>query len=84
MEDAIEEGLVKINIATAISMAFLEGMKKAWDKAPDEKDSRKITGPGRDAMKETIKGYMQLFGSSGQIVAAPKAKKSKEGPEGPE
>jgi hypothetical protein len=35
-------------------------------------------------MKETIKGYMQLFGSSGQIVAAPKAKKSKEGPEGPE
>jgi fructose-bisphosphate aldolase class II len=84
MEDAIKEGLAKINIATAVSMSFLRGMKAAWDKNPDEKDSRKITGPGRDAMKETIKGYMRLFGSSGQIVVAPKAKKSKEGLEGPE
>ncbi|MBM3237549.1 class II fructose-bisphosphate aldolase [Candidatus Poribacteria bacterium] len=84
MEDAIKEGLAKINIATAVSMSFLRGMKAAWDKNSDEKDSRKITGPGRDAMKETIKGYMRLFGSSGQIVVTPKAKKSKEGPEGPE
>ena len=84
MEDAIKEGLAKINIATAVSMSFLRGMKAAWNKNPDEKDSRKITGPGRDAMKETIKGYMRLFGSSGQIIVAPKTKKSKEGTEGPE
>jgi fructose-bisphosphate aldolase class II len=84
MEDAIKEGLAKINIATAVSMSFLRGMKAAWDKNPDEKDSRKITGPGRDAMKETIKGYMRLFGSSGQIVVAPKAKELKKVTEGPE
>ncbi len=84
MEDAIKEGLAKINIATAVSMTFLRGMKEAWDKSPDEKDSRKITGPGRDAMKEIIKGYMRLFGSSGQITVTPKAEEPKEVIEGPE
>ena len=84
MEDAIKEGLAKINIATAVSMTFLRGMKEAWDKSPDEKDSRKITGPGRDAMKEIIKGYMRLFGSSGQITVTPKAEGPKEVIEGPE
>jgi len=84
MEDAIKEGLAKINIATAVSMAYLRGMKEAWDENPDEKDSRKITGPGRDAMKEIIKGYMRLFGSSGQIKVTPKAEEPKEVVEGPE
>lgn len=68
MQDAIAEGLAKINIATAISMSFLKGMREAWDANPDEKDSRKITDPGRDAMKETIKDYMRLFGSSGASI----------------
>ena len=84
MEDAIKEGLAKINIATRVSMSFLSGMKEAWDENPDEKDSRKITGPGRDAMKETITGYMRLFGSSGQIEVAPKVEEVEEVPEGPE
>ncbi|HIE27298.1 TPA: class II fructose-bisphosphate aldolase [Candidatus Poribacteria bacterium] len=84
MEDAIKEGLVKINIATAVSMSFLRGMKEAWNKNPNEKDSRKITSPGRDAMKETIKGYMRLFGSSGQIAITPKTEELEEVTEGPE
>ena len=84
MEDAIKEGLAKINIATAISMSFLKGMKEAWEPNPAEKDSRKITGPGRDAMKETIKGYMRLFGSSGQIVITTKTEEPEEVTEGPE
>jgi len=84
MEDAIKEGLAKINIATAVSMTFLRGMKEAWDENPDEKDSRKITGPGRDAMKEIIKGYMRLFGSSGQIEVTPKSEEPEEVVEGPE
>ena len=84
MEDAIKEGLAKINVATAISMSFLRGMKEAWEQNPDEKDSRKITGPGRDSMKETIKRYMQLFDSSGQIAVSPKVEEPDEGPEGPE
>jgi fructose-bisphosphate aldolase class II len=84
MEDAIKEGLAKINIATAISMSFLRGMKAAWEPNPAEKDSRKITGPGRDAMKETIKGYMRLFGSSGQITITPKTEAPEKVTEGPE
>jgi len=83
MQDAIEEGLAKINIATAISMAFLAGMKAAWDVDPTQKDSRKITGPGRDAMKEKIKDYMKLFGSSGRIAVSTE-EETEEEPEAPE
>jgi len=83
MQDAIEEGLAKINIATAISMAFLAGMKAAWDTDPTLKDSRKITGPGRDAMKEKIKNYMKLFRSSGRIAVSTE-EEPEEGPEAPE
>lgn len=82
MQDAIEEGLAKINIATAISMAFLAGMKEAWD--PTQKDSRKITGPGRDAMQEKIKSYMQLFGCAGRVTVSTPEEKVEEGPEAPE
>jgi fructose-bisphosphate aldolase class II len=85
LEEAIKYGIAKINVATEISMSFLEGMKKAWDKNPGEKDSRRITGPGRDAMKERIKWYMRLFGCSGKARDW-RARKEEAGPspEGPE
>ena len=33
---------------------------------PDMIDPRKYLGPGRDAIKETVKGKMRLFNSSGK------------------
>jgi len=84
MQEAIEEGLAKINIATAISMAFLEGMKAVWDADPEQKDSRKITGPGRDKMKDTIKDYMKLFGCSGRIAVSDIEEEVEEDTEVPE
>lgn len=66
LEDAIKHGVSKINVATEISMAFLRGMKEAFDKDPSQKDMRKIILPGKKAVKDTVRGYIKLFGSSGK------------------
>jgi fructose-bisphosphate aldolase class II len=63
MEEAIAEGLVKINVATAISMAYLRRIDEVRAADPREKDSRKVLGPGREAMQKAVGGYIRLFGS---------------------
>jgi len=68
LEDAIEHGVSKINVATEISMAFLRGMKEAFEKNPGEKDMRKIILPGKSKVKETVRGYIRLFRSNGKAV----------------
>ena len=67
LEEAVQIGLCKVNVATAISMAFLRGAKKAFEERPTEKDLRKILLPGQQAAKELIRGYMRLFKSSGRV-----------------
>ena len=67
LEEAVPIGLCKVNVATAISMAFLRGAKKAFEERPTEKDLRKILLPGQQAAKELIRGYMRLFKSSGRV-----------------
>ena len=68
IEDAVKHGISKINVATEISMAFLRGMKEAFEKNPGEKDMRKIILPGKNKVKETVRGYIRLFGSNGKAV----------------
>jgi len=70
LEEAVKIGVSKVNVATAVSMAFLRGSREAWDKRPMEKDLRKILLPGLQAAKELVRGYMRLFGSSGKIAGA--------------
>jgi fructose-bisphosphate aldolase class II len=67
LEEAVEIGICKVNVATAISMAFLRGAKEAFAQRPTEKDLRKILLPGQQAAKELIRGYMRLFKSSGRV-----------------
>ncbi|MBE9566978.1 MAG: class II fructose-bisphosphate aldolase [Proteobacteria bacterium] len=67
LEEAVQIGLCKVNVATAISMAFLRGAKQAFEERPTEKDLRKILLPGQQAAKELIRGYMRLFKSSGRV-----------------
>jgi fructose-bisphosphate aldolase class II len=70
LEEAVRIGVCKVNVATAVSMAFLRGAREAWDQRPMEKDLRKILLPGLQAAKELVRGYMRLFGSSGKIAGA--------------
>ncbi len=67
LEEAVKAGICKVNVATAVSMAFLRGAWKAFEKAPTEKDLRKILLPGLQEAKELVRGYMRLFGSSGRV-----------------
>jgi fructose-bisphosphate aldolase class II len=65
LEEAVRIGICKVNVATAVSMAFLQGAKEAWAERPTEKDMRKILLPGLQAAKELVRSYMRLFGCSG-------------------
>jgi fructose/tagatose bisphosphate aldolase len=67
LEEAVQIGICKVNVATAVSMAFLRGTRAAFDKAPKEKDLRKILLPGLQEAKELIRSYIRLFGSSGRV-----------------
>jgi fructose-bisphosphate aldolase class II len=66
LEEAVKIGICKVNVATAVSMAFLSGAKDAFAKKPMEKDLRKILLPGLQAAKELVRGYIRLFGSAGK------------------
>jgi len=60
--DAIQTGgVTKVNVATALSIAFIEGFTDSFKANPSEKDFRKLGGPGRDKVKEKTKEYMKLF-----------------------
>jgi fructose-bisphosphate aldolase class II len=70
LEDAIKHGVSKINVATELSMAFLRGMKEAFEAKPNEKDMRKILLPGKNAVKEVVRYYIRLFGSNGKAKSS--------------
>lgn len=79
-------GLTKINVATHLSMVFIEGIKEALAKNPDEKDFRKVLGPGSKKIKEQVYEYIDLFGCAGKapkvVCGGPtEAKITKESPE---
>ncbi len=66
LEEAVKLGVCKVNVATAVSMAFLRGSKEAFEKRPMEKDLRKILLPGLQAAKELVRSYIRLFDASGK------------------
>jgi fructose-bisphosphate aldolase class II len=65
-EDAVQEaircGVAKVNIATAVSMAFLRGTKARWDSDPDQKDFRKLTAGGMEEIRKLVKWYISILG----------------------
>jgi len=70
LEEAVQIGICKVNVATAVSMAFLRGAWAAFQKTPKEKDLRKILLPGLKEAKELVRSYMRLFGCSGRVGGA--------------
>ncbi len=63
LKKAISLGISKINIDTDVRASFATTVKEYLLENPDQIDPRKILGPAREVMKETIKEKMEIFGS---------------------
>ena len=63
---AINAGVCKINVATALNMAFMRSMSIALKETPDEIDPRKILRRSKEGVKKVVKEKIRLFGSSGK------------------
>ncbi|MEM2320866.1 MAG: class II fructose-bisphosphate aldolase [Candidatus Bathyarchaeia archaeon] len=60
--DAIKfGGVTKVNVATALSIAFIEGFIEAWKNNPSEKDFRNLGENARNKVKEKAKRYIKIF-----------------------
>ena len=64
IKKAIEFGHAKINVNTESQISSAKAVRETLAAKPDEYDPRKYLGPARDAIKATVAGKMQEFGSS--------------------
>ncbi len=67
IKKAISLGVAKINVNTECQLAFAEATRKYIEAGKDLEgkgfDPRKLLAPGVEAIKETVKEKMELFGS---------------------
>jgi fructose-bisphosphate aldolase class II len=68
IQRAIALGISKINIDTDLRLSFVGALREVLLTKPEEFDPRKILGPGREAIKQTVQSKMKLFGSSGKAI----------------
>ncbi len=70
IKKAISLGVAKINVNTECQLAFAAATRKYIEEGKDRKgkgfDPRKLLLPGTEAIKETVKEKMELFGSIGK------------------
>ena len=66
IQKAVSLGVGKINVNTENQVAMVKVVRELLDKNPDMIDPRKYLGLAREAIKETVKAKMRLFGSSGK------------------
>lgn len=66
VQKAISLGVRKVNIDTNIREAFVQGIKAAMAKNPQEIDPRKLLGPAREAMTAIVREKIRVFGSGGK------------------
>jgi fructose-bisphosphate aldolase class II len=64
--EAVKAGIAKVNIATALSVAFVRAVRQAMAARPDEVDPRPLLGPGRNAVAAEVAARIRLLGSSGR------------------
>ncbi len=65
---AVSLGISKINIDTDLRLSFIGAIREVLTNKPEEFDPRKILGPGREAIRQTVQAKMRLFGSSGKAA----------------
>lgn len=64
----IKLGATKINISTAIKRAYVDSLKEFLNKNPKLYNPLKIDNHVENAIKQTAKDHIKLFGSDRQIV----------------
>jgi fructose-bisphosphate aldolase class II len=68
IQTAVYLGIANINIDTDLRLSFIGAIREVLMNKPEEFDPRKILGPGREAIKQTVQSKMRLFGSSGKAA----------------
>jgi fructose-bisphosphate aldolase, class II len=63
---AISLGTAKINVNTDNQIAFTNVVRKALAEMPNEWDPRRYLGPAREAVKQSVRNKIHLFGCSGK------------------
>lgn len=67
IKEAISLGVVKINVNTECQLAFTKATREYFENNKDKEakgfDPRKVLAPGVQAIKDTVKEKMELFGS---------------------
>lgn len=66
IQRAISLGTAKINVNTENQITSAKTVREVLAEKPDLYDPRKYLGPARETIKETVKGKMREFGSSGK------------------
>jgi fructose-bisphosphate aldolase, class II len=66
IQRSISLGTSKINVNTENQISFTKVVREVLASNQTVYDPRKFIGPGRDAIKETVKGKIREFGSAGQ------------------
>ena len=70
IKNAITLGVAKINVNTECQLAFAAATRKYVEEGKDQQgkgfDPRKLLAPGFEAIKQTVKEKMELFGSVGK------------------
>ncbi|MGN7299696.1 class II fructose-bisphosphate aldolase [Ferdinandcohnia sp. SAFN-114] len=69
IQKSISLGTAKINVNTENQISSAKTVRETLAAKPNEYDPRKYLGPARDAIRETVKGKMREFGSSGKANA---------------
>lgn len=66
IQKAIERGTCKINVNTENQLSWTKTVREVIANDKDVYDPRKIIGPGRKAIAETVKNKIEEFGSAGK------------------
>lgn len=59
---AVDRGMVKVNVATQLNQALTEHARSVLSRNPGVADPRKYLGPGRDAMAATVRRLIRVLG----------------------
>lgn len=67
VKDAIERGIVKVNINTEMRQAFKSSLEEVLRDNPDEYAAYKLEGPVVEAVQKIVEHKIDVFGSGGKI-----------------
>ena len=68
--DLIARGCAKVNISTALKIAFVEAHREYLEANPGKHDPPSLLGHVRTAVKEMAERHIRIFGAAGRAPAA--------------